>query len=184
MISGRAGAGKSSFSQYCMKHLESLEQKSILVPFARGVKRAAKDSFEWDGNKDRAGRKLLQGVGLIGRDYNEDIWANQATKTIDQIWVLGNEIVFIDDWRFPNEGKVISDKYDYAIKIRINRPVEFYTLYGTSLYDDPSETSLQDSGSYDEVINNDDDLEKLEELAIKFIDKIFKEEKGGRTTNA
>ncbi len=175
MISGRAGAGKSSFSQFCMKHLESIKQESILVPFARGVKRTAKDSFGWDGNKDKAGRKLLQKIGLVGREYNENIWADQATKVIDQVWVLGNETVFIDDWRFPNEGKVISDKYDYVLKIRIIRPEEYLTLFNTALYDDISETSLSDTLGYDEVIINNDDLERLESLATKFIDKIFKE---------
>ncbi len=175
MISGRAGSGKTTFTQYCREHLKSLKKESILVPFARGVKKAAKDCFGWDGNKDQAGRKLLQGTGLIGRAYNEDIWANQATKVIDQVWVLGKEIVFIDDWRFPNEGKVISDKYNLVIKLRINRPVEYLTLYGTDLYDDLSETSLPDKGGYDEVITNDDDLEKLQGLATKFVDKILKE---------
>lgn len=177
MISGRAGSGKTIFGQYCIEYLESLKRKSIFVPFAKGVKRTAKNCFEWDGNKDKAGRKLLQDIGLIGRKYNENLWANQATKTIDQVWVTGNEIVFIDDWRFPNEGKIISDKYTYVVKIRINRPVEYLALYGTSLYDDLSEISLPNEGCYDEIIINDDDLEKLQELAIKFVDKILKEDK-------
>jgi hypothetical protein len=74
MVSGRAGSGKSTFSNYCIDYLKSLGHRATLVPFAKGVKRTAKDCFGWDGKKDRKGRKLLQDIGLVGRAYNENLW--------------------------------------------------------------------------------------------------------------
>ncbi|KKN14451.1 hypothetical protein LCGC14_0996030 [marine sediment metagenome] len=177
MISGRAGAGKSTFTKFCMEYLSSKNQISTLVPFARGVKSTAKESFGWDGEKDDAGRRLLQGIGLLGRAYNENLWAEQAIHKIDMTFVIGSDTIFIDDWRFPNEGKVVSEKYD-ACKIRINRPEEYLPLFGTPLYSDVSETSLPDydEGIYDFVVTNDDGLDELRVLAESIIKSIFSEE--------
>ena len=64
----------------------------------------------------------------------------------------------------------------------MSRPSKQLTLFGSHLFNDESEISLPDCGLpgddiYDHNIKNFGDLEKLQELAIKFIDKILKEDK-------
>ncbi len=167
MVSGRAGEAKTSFSNFCVEHLESLSTKATIVSFAYGVKSTA-NAMGWDREKDDKGRRLLQQIGNVGREYNEDIWANMAVGSIIESQV---DVVFIDDWRFPNEGNVILQKFANVIKVRVCRPEEHHTLNGTELYDDISETSLPeiDTGFYNHVVDNIGSLEELGAMADEFV---------------
>lgn len=193
MVSGRAGEGKSTFSKYCCRFLTDYSIKlsgnqritATIVPFAKGVKDAAKECFGWDGKKDRKGRKLLQQVGNTGRDYNENIWANKTVLDIDWWrWSQGalhnphmHVVAFIDDWRFPNEGNVVAEEFEDIIKLRVVRPEEFHTLRGSQLYNDLSETSLpsadENSQFYDGLIYNSTTLDELKNTAEQFCERII-----------
>jgi len=174
LIGGRAGEGKSTFAKFCGEYL--IQEKSIssvTIPFARMVKETA---FEmgWDGKKDDRGRKLLQEIGKIGREYDLDLWANHAIDFIKDSEAEGFEYYFIDDWRFPNEGKVIREHFHPVLMVRMRRPEEFHTLFGTALYNDASEASLPDENSYyDYVIENSEGLDELQAKAKQFIDEIL-----------
>ena len=169
MIGGRAGEGKSTFAKLCTKSLiDDHKEGSALVPFARMVKETAM-FMGWNEKKDAKGRKLLQSVGNIGREYDINLWADHAVAYIQEL--AGTFIyIFIDDWRFPNEGNVVKDCYSPVITVRLRRADKFHTLHGTALYNDISEISLPDHDEYyDHVIKNDGTLEQLEEQAKKFV---------------
>lgn len=167
MVSGRAGEAKSTFSNLCIEHLEKFSRRSKIVSFAYGVKSTAL-AMGWDGEKDDKGRRLLQQVGNTGREYNEDIWADMAVGCILESQA---DVVFIDDWRFPNEGNVVIKKFINVIKIRVCRPEEYHTLNGTELYDDISETSLPDieTGFYNHIVDNIGSLDELRAMANEFV---------------
>lgn len=174
MVSGRAGEGKTTFSDLCIEILAEHDITSDKVPFAQGVKDTA-SFMGWDGEKDDKGRRLLQQIGNTGREYNIDLWAQQAVESIEAD-SNSFDVVFIDDWRFMNEGtKVVLNAYPTALKLRIIRPKEFHTLYGSVLYNDPSETGLPEAGSvegfnfYDRLIRNKDGLDGLREEAEGFV---------------
>jgi len=173
MISGRAGEGKSTFAKFCTNLLiEEFNEGSAIVPFARMVKETAM-FMGWDKEKDDKGRKLLQDIGNIGRDYNENLWANQTVEYVKELSSTFSYI-FIDDWRFPNEGNVVIDSYVPVTTVKICRPPEFHTLFGTELYDDVSETSLPDDSTYyDFVMDNAGTLEELEEKARIYIKTVL-----------
>ena len=168
MVSGRAGEAKSTFSNLCVEYLEKFSRKSKIVSFAYGVKSTA-NAMGWNSEKDDKGRRLLQQIGNIGREYNEDVWANMAVRNILESQV---DVVFIDDWRFPNEGNVIITKFINVIKVRICRPEEHHTLNGTDLYDDISETSLPEveTGFYNHIVDNIGSLDELRAMASEFIE--------------
>lgn len=168
MVSGRAGEAKSTFSNLCVECLERFSRKSKIVSFAYGVKSTA-NAMGWDQEKDDKGRRLLQQIGNTGREYNEDIWANMAVGNILESQV---DVVFIDDWRFPNEGNVILKKFINVIKVRICRPEEYHTLNGTELYDDISETSLPEieTGFYNHIVDNIGSLDELRAMANEFVE--------------
>jgi len=169
MIGGRAGEGKSTFARFCTKSLiDDHKEGSALVPFARMVKETAM-FMGWNEEKDAKGRKLLQNIGNIGREYDMNLWADHAVAYIQEL--AGTfSYIFIDDWRFPNEENVVKDCYSPVITVRLRRADKFHTLHGTALYNDISEISLPDHDEYyDHVINNDGTLEQLEEQAKKFV---------------
>lgn len=163
MVSGKAGVGKTTLSHRFKNYLlQYTNLDSNVFSFATGVKRVAMD-MGWDGVKDEKGRLLLQEVGRIGRAYDIDVWAKKTENFIDtQVMLNGAGVYFIDDWRFPNEGKYLENTNKYKMyKIRVeaeNREV----LRGTKAYSDISETSLPTATfmhrwEYDEVFWNDED---------------------------
>jgi dephospho-CoA kinase len=174
LIGGRAGEGKSTFANLCGRYL--IQEKSIssvTIPFASMVKETA-FVMGWDGEKDDKGRKLLQEVGRIGREYDLNLWANHVVNYIKDCDGQGFEYYFIDDWRFPNEAKVIREHFHPVELVRMRRPEEFHTLIDTALYNDVSEASLSDENSYyDYIVNNSKDLDELEAQAEQFVEEIL-----------
>ena len=166
LISGRMGAGKSTLANYMNSYIQSLlDYTSFIGSFSAVLKQAATIVFGWNGIKDAKGRKLLQGIGSVGREYNKDIWANYLYKNIP----IGTDFIIIDDWRYDNERKVSEDKVSMKVyKIRITSPNEI-------INDHESENSLpiENLDYYDFVVNNDSDLESLRKLAKEIVNIII-----------
>lgn len=169
MVSGRAGEGKTTFAKYCQDILVAdYKISSALIPFAKMVKDTA-FFMGWDGEKDDKGRKLLQEIGNTGRAYDIDMWAKHAVEFIDT-HSEEFEYVFIDDWRFPNEGKYLQDLFWPTVTVRVHRPKEYHTLLNSPLYNDVSEVSLPENDEYyDVVIQNNSTEDVLKEKASKFV---------------
>lgn len=185
LISGKAGVGKTTFANFVVKELN---EKNLPIyvskgSFARGVKIAACTGFNWDNIKNRKGRRLLQQIGAIGREYNENLWVESLLNSL----TITPNILIIDDWRFPNEEIYFLRRPDlYSLfRIRIEaRKRE--SLRGTSEYNDISETSLVSGENYlnnnlkceyyDLIIdNNDSTLEDLNSTAKYFVDRFILE---------
>ena len=41
----------------------------------------------WNGEKDTKGRKLLQGIGNLGREYDNDAWIELLIKGIEDTFI-------------------------------------------------------------------------------------------------
>lgn len=182
LFSGRAGVGKTTSALHLGNYLmNEFKLSGGIVSIAHEVKQLAKVGYGWDGIKDSKGRKLLQDVGRVGREYNEDIWISKALKKIETVSEFPPDFFIFDDWRFLNEKIAIEKTYMYhIITIRIEAPTR-EILAGTSSYNDISEVSLPPitlgdkpgvyDGSlvgYDYAINNvgtfDDLYDALESL--------------------
>jgi hypothetical protein len=137
--------GKSTLAMLLKNEVESIGYRSRIINFASGVKSVAK-VMGWDGVKDEKGRKLLQAIGEVGRQYDPHIWV----KSIENFQLAlciqdGAKIVFVDDWRFPNEASFMKAlPYTEVYTVRVDAP-ERECLKGTVAYNDCSETSLPDS---------------------------------------
>jgi hypothetical protein len=118
LIVGRSGAGKTEVGLRVKRHLHNAD----LFPMAQGVKEIAR-AMGWDGDKDDAGRRLLQDIGSVGRAYNEDMWvARQLARHLSASAESENKIVFIaDDVRYGNEIVRVRDVFKYVFVIRVNR---------------------------------------------------------------
>lgn len=110
LISGLAGAGKTTVSEILINKLNSsyLELEVERYSFANPIKFMAQAYIGWNKEKDGKGRKLLQDIGKIGREYNEDIWVKHLLTQLDKRFNNKNQLfptnmVIVDDWRFPNE---------------------------------------------------------------------------------
>ena len=110
LICGKAGAGKNTVADIINEYI-SCES----FAFATKVKALAKD-MGWNGVKDEQGRKLLQDIGTAGRNYNNNIWANDV---IDRIYFSTYSYFVISDWRYRNEYEVLNKEFKNVITIRV-----------------------------------------------------------------
>jgi len=74
--------------------------------------------FGWDGEKDEAGRRLLQDLGMAARRYNARFWIQYLNKQLVRDR-LRDGIVYTDV-RFQNEADYVRSKG--GIIVRIVRP--------------------------------------------------------------
>jgi hypothetical protein len=176
LLSGRAGVGKTTTANMLKELFENQGKSADIFPFARGVKIVAK-LMGWDGIKDDKGRELLIGVGNVARAYNENVWARiNVEEIIEGHPKYPLDIVLIDDWRFPNEGKYIEENPLYQVfRVRIHSPNR-ESLLGTKYYFDVSETSLPEyeEGFYFYDLDNRGTLEDLNESAKFLAELIYK----------
>jgi hypothetical protein len=175
LISGRAGVGKSTVA----KMLEG-----DIFPLAHWVKKTAL-YMGWDGQKDAKGRKLLQHIGNIGREYDKNLWIGLCYgRDIEDSPAYPFQIIIHDDWRFPNELDFVKNNFLLSVHtIRIEAPSR-ELLKGTPEYFDESETSLPEGFSaegtkyYDTIIRNEDfSLNELQKNVLKLKNYILQNER-------
>jgi hypothetical protein len=189
LVSGKAGVGKTTLSNYLKDYLVNRYKgvKVGIFPFATRLKQIAR-LLSWDGVKDSKGRSLLQKLGQLARAYNEDIWVKSTIEgLVESSPNYPYHVIIVDDWRFPNEAKFISNCPLYLlVRVRIEAPSR-EILKGTPEYDEESETSLPTGEpgkhDYDAVIFNLSSLEDLELASKKLWDAILTIEENNFTWN-
>jgi energy-coupling factor transporter ATP-binding protein EcfA2 len=161
LIAGKAGAGKSTVADFMLRGLPT-DKPSMISSFALGIKSIAYQ-MGWNGEKDEKGRRLLQQLGNMGREYNENTWVKH---TMDVLNRMTNPIILdfllVDDWRFPNEYQWFFDRSDlYSVySVRVHRDEsELLNAKDT----DVSETSLPDDFDYYayNIVNKNLDMDEL-----------------------
>lgn len=167
-ISGLISSGKTTTADFMTDYLlkSGTGFKIYRTAFARAVKECASRFFDWDGLKDEPGRKLLQNIGMTGRLYNTNIWADKLLDELDTSFIIP-DIVIVDDWRFPSELERIRDTHPfYIVPIRIIRP-------DCKVDNDISERSLTDFDQYMCKIYNSKGLDELRADAVSVIKYIL-----------
>ena len=174
MISGKAGSGKDTIANFFKDELIASNKRVLIMHFADLVKYYATQYFNWDGEKNEAGRSLLQEIGTtVMRGRYPEYWAEIIGKFIDAYTIPEHsffDYIIIPDWRFINEYEIV---YDYAaiqnnetITIRIER----YDDAGLK-WKNPNMTSDQlnhisecelDNFAFNWIIENRGTLEDLE----------------------
>ena len=164
-ISGRAQAGKDTFAKMLSDALKNYGAKVCIIHYADLLKFICKVYFAWNGEKDEAGRRLLQHVGTdIVRKKEPDFWVDFVVKLLT-MFEDRLEYVLIPDTRFPNEIDGLNAAGFDVQHWRVVRPD-----YNDGLTEEqrrhPSETALN-AVVPDVWIDNSGTLEKLEEAAQK-----------------
>lgn len=141
LISGKAEAGKTLTANLIKTRLEDMNPltKAVIIPYGDYVKSTARLVWGWNGEKDKAGRELLQRWGTdMVRENHPYFWIDTVKRLVDVITPYV-QYVIIDDCRFPNEI-LAWEGYSY-LHIRVERP-----NHRNALTDEqrchPSETAL------------------------------------------
>lgn len=160
LISGKARHGKDTLAGMMENYLEDRGSSVLIAHYGDLVKYVCKTFFDWDGNKDEAGRTLLQYVGTdIVREQNPNFWV-EFIKDILTMFSHEWDYVLIPDCRFVNEVEhFMNSDFDTSL-IRINRP-NFDSGLTPQQLAHPSETAL-DNYEYTYFVINDGTLKDLE----------------------
>lgn len=188
-ITGKMRSGKTTAAKHlCMNY------DFKILSFGEPIKRIADEYFKHlyepiyencpfsDNDESIAGykkpRKLLQQIGQLFRQIDEDVWIKRAEQTM-QYYELYRDTrgIVIDDLRQPNE-------YEWArangfVIIRINAPDELRIERAKAAGDDFDEADLTheteryiDGFAVDYEIDNAHSLEELERQIDEIIAKI------------
>ena len=159
-ISGKAQHGKDTTATMLKSSLELMGNKVLIFHYADLLKYLCRQYFGWDGQKDDAGRTLLQYVGTdVVRAADPNYWVNFAVtffKLFKDEW----DYILIPDCRFPNEINTMETHFD-CMHLRVNRR-NFDSPLSEEQRKHISETAL-DYYPYDEDVHNDSTLSALQE---------------------
>ena len=121
-IAGKAGSGKDTFAGFLKESLESRGKRVMIAHYADLVKYVCRTFCGWNGEKDEAGRSLLQKVGTdIFRRKDPDYWVRFLMDMLDAFrddW----DYALIPDCRFPNECVTPLERGFDTTLVRVVRP--------------------------------------------------------------
>lgn len=113
-ITGKAGSGKTTLAKMLAAEYERYKTHyCVMTGFARELKIIAK-RIGWNGIKDDKGRRFLQELGIVGRNYDPDCWVNIMMHNFGEMIRMG--MVIVDDVRFDNEAQAIIDRGGIVIE--------------------------------------------------------------------
>lgn len=166
-ISAKARHGKDTAAAMIAEYLESKGKRVLITHYADLLKFICVKYFGWNGDKDEAGRTLLQRIGtdVIGAKQPE-YWAKfivDILKFFEDEW----DYVLIPDTRYPIEISTVKENFDTVV-LRVERPCYDNGLT-TAQKSHPSEITL-DGYRFDDVIYNDSTLEEFERKVKLFAD--------------
>lgn len=159
LVSGKAQNGKDTVAQIMAMSLKNDGKHVLVTHYADLLKFICKNYFGWNGEKDEAGRRMLQYVGTdVIRKQNPSLWVDFVAlmlKYFHENW----DYVIIPDCRFPNEVSTMVDNGFDTVHIRVVRD-GFKTPLTEEQQKHPSETALDDVVP-DYYIHNDGTLDDL-----------------------
>lgn len=168
LISGKARHGKDTVGEMLGQYFDDHKKTWVRAAYGDAVKFVAKTYFHWDGQKDEAGRRLLQWVGTDKvRHENPDFWTDFVINLLDAFYNEWENVI-ITDCRFPNEIQKVKDHFLDKKRFSDARVLHFRVVrpdYDNGLTDEqkshPSETALDTYTKIDRLLDNFGTLEDL-----------------------
>ena len=172
LISGKARSGKDTVADFMANKLPG---KTVKIAMADYLKYIAAKYYDWNGEKDEAGRSLIQFLGT-DRIRNELGWDTfHVERACQDIKIIEDTVdyVIIPDARFKNEIYYTKAKFpDQTTTVRVERP-GFNSPLTRAQQNHKSERDL-DMFPFDHVIINEYGIEELECLAEEVLDSYYK----------
>lgn len=166
-ISGKAQHGKDTTASFLKPMLEADGHKVLVAHYADLLKYICRQFFGWNGQKDEAGRHILQYVGTdIIRKKKPNFWVDFLTSIIELFpdeW----DYILIPDCRFPNEIEQLKNAGVDMMHLRIVRE-NFKSPLSAEQQQHPSETAL-DMVEPDYYIKNSGSLQDLQETIAQWL---------------
>lgn len=171
-ISGKAQNGKDTSAEIFKNELVIRGHSVLVIHQADLLKYICKSFFNWNGEKDEAGRTLLQQVGSnVIRKVEPDFWVDfiaKVTKFFKDTW----DYIIIPDTRFPNELEKLKADDANVFHVRVIRK-GFKSPLTEEQQQHPSETAL-DGIESDFTLINDKGIDDLYGGVVSILNAIEK----------
>ena len=164
LINSKARHGKDTLAAYIYKELEDMNKSCLISHNAKAVKDLAYNFYNWDGQKDKKGRKLLIDITDTGYNYDPYFWEKK-----NMINDFIRDVYIIPDWRYISSLDYFKGDND-IVTVHINRP-NFENGLDEKLKNDKSEQGFEGFDFDFEVINNT--LDDLRYASKKIVERIL-----------
>ena len=169
-ISGKAQNGKDTSAEIFKNELIIRGHSVLVIHQADLLKYICKAFFNWNGEKDEAGRTLLQQVGTnVIRKVEPDFWVDfiaKVTGFFKDTW----DYIIVPDTRFPNELEKLKANDANIFHGRVIRE-GFKSPLTEEQQQHPSETAL-DGIESDFTLINDKGIDDLYGGVVSILDAI------------
>ena len=169
-ISGKAQNGKDTSAEIFKNELIIRGHSVLVIHQAALLKYICKAFFNWNGEKDEAGRTLLQQVGTnVIRKVEPDFWVEfiaKVTGFFKDTW----DYIIVPDTRFPNELEKLKANDANVFHVRVIRE-GFKSPLTEEQQQHPSETAL-DGIESDFTLINDKGIDDLYGGVVSILDAI------------
>ena len=166
-ISGKAQNGKDTSAEIFKNELVIRGHSVLVIHQADLLKYICKAFFNWNGEKDEAGRTLLQQVGTnVIRKVEPDFWVDfiaKVTGFFKDTW----DYIIIPDTRFPNELEKLKADDANVFHVRVIRK-DFKSPLTEEQQRHPSETAL-DNTPADYYIKNNGAVSDMGKAVIELL---------------
>jgi hypothetical protein len=150
-FAGKMQVGKTTAADYLVRR-----HGFVKYALADPIKEIATTGFGWDGAKDERGRRLLQEIGTVGRNYDPEMWLQPLDARLER---EDPPRAVVDDVRLAREVAFLASR-GFTVA-RIDRPVE--PVFAPSSSDQSShETEVElDEVAFDVTIDNSGTFEQM-----------------------
>ena len=168
ILSGKAKSGKDEVSKIITKYYEN--KKCISISYSYYLKDYIKRITGWDGSEEKKPREFLQqlGIELIKNKINDKLLINRLIEDIE-VFSYFYDVIIVTDARLEEEIKIPKQKLNNVTTIRINR-----NNINNNLTQDEknhlTEIALDNYSNFDYIINNSEDIQKLEKEVLKIME--------------
>jgi hypothetical protein len=173
LLAGKAGNGKTTVAEMLEQKLGEGELTTFRYSFAGPIKYMAIAFMGWDKNKDEKGRKLLQDIGKVGREYDPNIWVKHLLNQMDKkAGIMPFNFVIVDDWRFLNERDyLVQNPLLDVFSVRIHgRKAELPGETGKDVSENSlPEAEMDEMNLYNFVLDNSQDGVELLNEAVEVL---------------
>ena len=162
-LSGKQRVGKDTIAAYLQ-----LKYDFIRLANADRLKEIA-SLVGWDGKKNSNGRRLLQKLGVVVREYSKNFWISRVSLKIQNLQDMNPTVaIVVTDVRFTNEADEIKRLGGTIVRVTRSTGIEDAHVSETELDNYPVDYVIKNDSGYDRLyLEVDTLLPKISDLVVK-----------------
>ena len=166
IFSGKARHGKDAAAEFALQVLGRNGKRAVQIAYSDYISFIATKYFGWNGERDEAGRTLLQDIGKSFREKDAEFWVRSIADFL-RVTDEKFDYALLTGARYPNDLSYFVERFD-VVTVRVDRPD-----FDNGLTDEQkahiSETALDDY-PFTHRISNAGTLEDLHVSVIKLLE--------------